>query len=494
MQNSNFEDLIAKASDHRRKGQYQSTIDSYKLALKKFPEHTIFCAYNLGALYQTELGYGDIALEYYLKAIDWYHQNPDSRKNDPGAQKELDVIISATYENMTLLSSSYEEFYDWAEKTLALNPGANSLRDNKKKIEIKEKSGNPWKQTYFETANIFWNTDPNKDKGLYGFGASIYRMLLINRKKLRVDRQQYEFCANGYGALMQLIFAKILNVQNNTIGKIQISEIEFILDDVIAVLSLYLKINPNDVRVNKAVEIFKEQKRNYSDHSDHMPGNSVTHETITPGRRVIGETKCHNQIVIVPKDQNELFEIINELSGILLEPFINEPQPYQYQAELQNEFMQVQQLYARGKNISINQNQGSSKSTYCLIGDKPLTAWAWIYNALGMEQTFINNIDLATNYFYKALKDSPGYSFAIYNIATCLAMKGQYNEALNYYEEAYRYYPSDTGIYRELIECRKEIQRDGNIRNHSSSNPGSGCLVSTTSFILIILSILILII
>ena len=118
-----------------------------------------------------------------------------------------------------------------------------------------------------------------------------------------------------------------------------------------------------------------------------------------------------------------------------------------------------------------------------LVGDENLSPVAWIYNALGMEQTAIKNIPKACEYFEKALNLSPSYSYATYNIATCYAMLSNFDAALPYYEKAAEYYPNDTDIQSEYIYCKQQVGNSFNSQRGSYSNQRGGCLFTILGFI-----------
>lgn len=576
MNNLSETELLRKAEQHTRCAEYKSAIHTYEYILDNYENHTIYSGYNLANIYQAHLGEGKIAKDYYQKVIKWNNSHPDYLKQDAKDRKDLDSIIAATYENISLLSDSYNEIYDWAKKLWLINPEEKNLRQNIEIIKEKENKGKPWKETYFETAGIFYNVDPKKDRGLYGFAASIYKRLLLNRNLFRLDRLEYEFSAIGYGGLMQLIIDKTFKTQRQTAGNLNFDEIEFVIKDAVSILSEYLNSNPNDERVKKAVELLKKQKQKYTPQNDlptdmkdyasqvikynpidfaegspfynpeddnpprcrscgsnniyfylannqrfwtcddcgRLSGKNASYnsESAIPSpendpyyqkgmdeltgkinydfrfiNRLLGETRCHNQIMVSVKNQNELFEIVGTLKEILLIPFENTPSVENFHSESQRELMMVNQLYASGKNVSLHLNHGYSQNTYCLVGNSAITIQAWIYNSLGMEQTAINNLSKAMEYFNLALNDSPDYSFAVYNMATCLAMTSNLKKALQYYEKAHEYYPYDRDIANELMECRQSVQGSMEFPSINTSGQGVGCLF--TCLVLILLNV-----
>ncbi|MCF7859124.1 MAG: tetratricopeptide repeat protein [Candidatus Cloacimonetes bacterium] len=460
MNNFTFIELNRKASQLRSKYYYKSVIKLYEDALVKYPEHTILISYNLGAIYQTELGYGDKAKEYYLQTIKWHENNLNYIKMKPDLRKKLDDILAATYENITLLSDSYEEIYEWADKLWTYNPLEQNLKENIKKIKDKQSIGKPWKETYFETAGIFYNVDPNLDRGLYGFAASIFRRLSLYKNQLKLDRTLYEFSTNGYGALMQKILYKIISGMKEIDGNVEINEISFIFEDSISLLSDYLEINPNDSRVLKTIELLNTTITKYKNNIKTNRNTNKQSFTLSNITQVIGETRCQNQIVITSKNQAQIIEIVEDLSEILLTPFKKSLDPNELMIEKQKEYQIIMKLYGQGGQVSIYYNNVPAQNTFCLVGNESISALSWIFNALGMEQTTIPNINRALQYFKQALEESPDYSYAIYNIATCYVMKGEFREAVHYYEKAHNIYPDDAEIYNELMQCRSELQQE----------------------------------
>jgi tetratricopeptide (TPR) repeat protein len=316
--------------------------------------------------------------------------------------------------------------------------------------------------------------DPKKDRGLYGFGASIYKRLLLNRRQFRLDRQQYEFSANGYGGLMQLIVEKTYNTQRQKLGKINFDEIEFIINDTVALLLEYLTSNPNDERVKKAVSLLQIQKSKYKPDEDNFEFK----------KQIIGETKCQNQLVIRANSRKELLNTITELSDILLKPFHQTPTQEAFQQEQYNEMSSYIRVRTT-KNIILQKNSMPTSETYCLVGDEKISPIAWIYNALGMEQTATRNIQKALEYFEKALNHSPDYSFATYNIATCYAMLGNFEAALPHFEKAAKYYPYDNDIQNDLMYCKQQTGNTVTSQRGNYANQRTGCLFTILGFIVI---------
>ena len=242
-----------QANDCRMNKRYRSAIKYYKEVIHNFPEHTMFLAYNLGTIYQTELGYGDKSKDCYLKVVEWHNAQPDYRRNDYNARKTLDTILANTYENLTLLSDSYEEFFNWANKLKEINPHADVLKDNIPDVQNAEQMGLRWTQVYYETSHLFWDKEPTRDRGLYGFGASIFRRLILNREKSRLNPELYQSTARGYGALMLMIIARIGTEMESLIGRVEVEEVDFIIIDTISLLNKYLNTNRNDEIVRRCI-------------------------------------------------------------------------------------------------------------------------------------------------------------------------------------------------------------------------------------------------
>jgi hypothetical protein len=272
--NNEFRKILSEIEKHENEFCYQSAIDKYKLLLDRYPDHTIFCSYQLGAIYQTKLGFGNEAKKKYLNVIEWNKKHPHFMQDNLTARKEIDKIVANTYENLSTLSDSYHEMFDWAKKLWEINPTEDILRETIESTKNAQKKGIPWRQTYFELAQLYWNAEPSKDPGLHGFGASIYERLLINRKKFRLDRLLFRYCANGYAGLMTLIISKIGQNMERKFGYVLQSEINFILDKPITLLNEYLELNSNDNRVKENLDFLYEVKKKAN--GENKTGRKIT--------------------------------------------------------------------------------------------------------------------------------------------------------------------------------------------------------------------------
>ncbi|MCF7859123.1 MAG: hypothetical protein K9N07_07355 [Candidatus Cloacimonetes bacterium] len=266
MKKNDFLVLCKKAETEIANYCFFAAINTYKKALELYPQHTVFLSFQIGAIFQPQLGYGEDAKKYYLKAIEWNKKNQDFITKKIEARKQYDVIMANVYENIASLSDSFDEMYLWAEKLWEINENEEILRENIESTREAQARGVQWKQVYFDLAQLYWDADPAKDPGLYGFGASIYERVLVNKDKYRLDRQMYSYCANGYCSLMML---NITRINKGLVRKHKYlfkSEMEFILRKPIHLLEKYLEINPNDTRVKDSVQFFYEIQ-SLNDHS-----------------------------------------------------------------------------------------------------------------------------------------------------------------------------------------------------------------------------------
>ncbi|GAK50502.1 tetratricopeptide TPR_2 [Candidatus Moduliflexus flocculans] len=175
-------------------------------------------------------------------------------------------------------------------------------------------------------------------------------------------------------------------------------------------------------------------------------------------RKIVGKTRCHNQISIQVPTRDLLLEIINVLSEILLEPFLKKPSKDEYNKIVGLELTKVRELADRGVNISLDLNPVRSFEDYsCLIGPTKIHPDAWILNSLGMARVEIGDFEYASNIFKEALNLSPSYFDAVYNTAVCLANMGHYEEAVAYYERTLELNPDDRDTQIELLQARQKI-------------------------------------
>ena len=193
------------AADHRAlivRGYWRSAETSLLNAVDKAPgpERKIEALYDLGVLNWSFLGRGEQALEAFERVWQLW--------SGGAAGEQSRMIASNASENAMILSPSAEEFIAWGERLRSISPELPILSEIGRTFPERYENGTPWWECMSELANGLYNrNDPANDSGRYGNGASIWRIMLINRKKLRLPAEAWRNAAQEYGILSLRLLA-----------------------------------------------------------------------------------------------------------------------------------------------------------------------------------------------------------------------------------------------------------------------------------------------
>jgi hypothetical protein len=198
--------------------------------------------YNTGVFYLNNLGNGIQARQLFKDVVNFYEENPHLKVNS-----NVGKYLAWAYENLMLLSLSYDEYDDWAEHLRAVSPEEDILKGQVPIIREKQEAGMPWSDMMIMISSGYYDrNDPAQDPGKYGFGAGTLQLLLENRKRLRLSGEDWATALYEYGALMiklNMESTRAMEVQ----GFIYPQECRFYLENGRDRLDEFLASNqPND--------------------------------------------------------------------------------------------------------------------------------------------------------------------------------------------------------------------------------------------------------
>ena len=204
--------------------------------------------YQLGTLYWSFLGDGEEARRCYETVI-------DIKEND-----FFDLKTNA-FENMMILSKSYEEYMNWAEKLKEKKPDADVIKGQYPHVLIARDAGHKWYIVLMSFAETYYNrNDTRLDAGMYGCAASIYQILLDNRKILRIPKDDLRIIFFEYIALMWRIISDAILLAQNKGMNIDPDDYMFMIEKAFAYRDQYIEIDELDEHMNNIINSIQEYK------------------------------------------------------------------------------------------------------------------------------------------------------------------------------------------------------------------------------------------
>lgn len=244
----NFHQLTKAAETALDEGRVRTARTLYEEGLSRFPEHTLFFGYDLGALLQMQVGDGTGARAAYERGLAGRAQSVGLLR--AAGLDELEANIS---ENSMLLSLSFEEYELWASRLEKLRPENPILIHQRPWVRDLRERGHAWWAAMLALAKSGYDADPAKDPGRYAASAAILQLLLVNRRQLRVPRDEHRFAVISYAALSGQAWSKC-GVAMVEAGRAEDPrEFAVVLEQAVPIVEEFVAANPADTDAQAAL-------------------------------------------------------------------------------------------------------------------------------------------------------------------------------------------------------------------------------------------------
>jgi len=208
----------------------------------QYPLYKIVVSYDLGAVFWDRIGIGNKAKEFYQNVI-YVGEKYGADK----VELVFPTMIAKACENLMLLSISYEEYYKWAEKLRVLQPNADILRSMVLNVREYQERGFSWYQTLIGIALESCDRSSHaKNRGEYARALATYQLILLNRRTMRLLREDWSNIVNEYAtlALQVCLDSKMKMKFTNKIEEIK--EVSIVSNEALLFVEEYFSLNPSD--------------------------------------------------------------------------------------------------------------------------------------------------------------------------------------------------------------------------------------------------------
>jgi len=242
-------ELLEKAEKAAGEGFLRTARRLYEEGLQRFPEHLLFLNFNLGAMLQMQVGDGVGARSSYKQAL--AGRSKSSMFSKPSGLDEIEANI---YENSMLLSLSFEEYEEWSSRLEKFQPRNPIIRQQRPGIRDMKKRGHAWYMAMISIAKSGYDAEPSKDPGRYAASASIFQLLLLNRRELRVPRNEHRFAVASYAALTVQAWSACGIAMEKVNRQGNFEEMNFVVEQAIPLVKEFVQSNPADREAAAALE------------------------------------------------------------------------------------------------------------------------------------------------------------------------------------------------------------------------------------------------
>lgn len=234
-----IEESLSRTDRALKESRLRSFLELCEAGIREFPELSLLYHYNSGALCFNDIGNGEKARSYFEAA--WV--DPPDRIHPEGCR----TAKANACENMMILSLSYEEYDQWANRLKEYDPGNRILVEQTKMIRELRDSLLPWSHAMLRICGPYLR----EDVGLFGMAASVMQLMLKNRAELRLNHSDHRQVVLVYAALPVRLTGKTGERMHRECGGSDPREFDFILEDAIPAVEEYTKEYPDDGRVTE---------------------------------------------------------------------------------------------------------------------------------------------------------------------------------------------------------------------------------------------------
>jgi tetratricopeptide (TPR) repeat protein len=200
--------------------------------------------YELGALHWRYTGNGEEARRCFQTAVEECERL--------GSVAELKVVQLNAYENLMLLSLSYDEYDTWVAKAEGLSTDKMKLKQHKDEIHRMRDRPLPWLEVLHAQTDAFFQQE------LYASAGAVYGLILKNRARLRLSRDHWKGVALSYAEMILEIFRQCVFAMRKKGVKIDPDEWRFMAKDAIPLVSEYADQNRADAKAQELLEDLKD--------------------------------------------------------------------------------------------------------------------------------------------------------------------------------------------------------------------------------------------
>lgn len=276
--------------EQRKLRSAQTTLEE---ALAKFsdPVSQVLLSFQLGALYWGEIGNGEKARQFFKQTIDQYNKNSELQT----ASNQLPPLEENSYENMMLLSLSYDEYQEWAGCLEVLEPTNDILNVQRPRVQELHERGFSWGSIMSAVmAGPHIMPETVSFGGRYASGAAILQLVLKHRRSVRLSREEWQTAAVGYGGAVLAAVSEYGMTMHKLTGDDYAYPHEFIfmIDDALPLVEEYVNANPSDEHGQKIFSDLKETQRRAATIKEKKIQAPRSQRYATPPHQVSQKSQC----------------------------------------------------------------------------------------------------------------------------------------------------------------------------------------------------------
>ncbi len=204
-----------------------------------YPQFKILCLHTVLETCHYYAGDGETCRAWCLALLDWADKNPGVITDIPSLREVMEDMYIKQCEIMADVALSYEEYFEYMEKIKSIKPHTTLQSSQTDLIASMRDEGQPWSVNMLLLAARYAgvNGSIGQSSTMYGSAASLYGLMLQNRRKLRLSRTDLKMCVTNYSASIGNLIAQADNYYRNISGHLDPNDYLFMFDKAVRIIN-----------------------------------------------------------------------------------------------------------------------------------------------------------------------------------------------------------------------------------------------------------------
>jgi len=224
-------------ASHRVREALEYALNSAREA--HYPQFKILCLHTVVEVCHYHVGDGEASRAWCFALLDWVDKNRGVITDIPSLREVMEDMYIKQCEIIADAALSYEEYFEYMEKIKSIRPHTALQSSQVELIRSMQDEGQPWSANMLLLAVRYAgaNGDTGQFNTMYGSAASLYGLMLQNRRKLRLSRTDLKMSVTNYSASIGNLVTQADSYYKNTPGRLDPNEYLFMIDKAVRLIN-----------------------------------------------------------------------------------------------------------------------------------------------------------------------------------------------------------------------------------------------------------------
>lgn len=203
-----------------------------------YPQFKILCLHTIVEICHYYAGDGEASRAWCSSLLDWMDKNRGVISDIPSLREVMEDMYIKECELLADAAISYEEYFKSMDRIKGIRPHTDIQKGQIDLIRSMQEEGQAWSTNMLLLATRYAGTNDNMGNSntMYGSAASLYSLILQNRRKLRLSRNDLKLAMINYSASIGNITEAADNYYKSSAGRLNPNDYLFMYEKAISLV------------------------------------------------------------------------------------------------------------------------------------------------------------------------------------------------------------------------------------------------------------------